>query len=88
MGMWVVNGLTLNFLLKINITSFKDLVLKAKNSVIPLNFPLRNVVFEIGPLIKANEFFFLRRLSPILNDLSMYSFFYLMRFFFAQEEHR
>ena len=61
-------GLHLSSLLKINITSFKDLVLKAKYSVIPLYFPLRKVVFEIGPLIKANEFFFLSKFKPTSKD--------------------
>ena len=77
-GICVVIGLTLNCLLKINITSLIDLVLKAIYSVIPLYFPLRKVVLEIGPLIKANELTLLTNLSPISNDFLIYEFFFIV----------
>ena len=57
------------------ILKLKDLVLNAKYSVIPLYFPLRKVVLEIGPFIKANEFLFLSKFKPFSNDFSIYTFF-------------
>ena len=67
-----------NSLLKISITSFKDPVLKAKYSVIPLYFPLRKVALEIGPLIRVTNYFFFSTLSPTSKDFLIYSFFLLM----------
>ena len=44
------------------------MVFLAKNSVIPLNFPFKNVFFDIGPLIKPEHFILLITSRAFLND--------------------
>ena len=61
-------------------------VLLAKYSVIPLNFPYKNVFFDIGPLISPAQFFFLIILNAFSKDLVRKTFYREVIFFFEKEK--